>query len=157
MKTMTNQDVTVLHFEISIQAPAQKVYEIMLNEKWYGIWTGPFCPDSHFEGSWEKGSKIRFIGISENGKKGGMIGRITENIPNQFVSIEYTGFVDDDHEITQGPEAEKWIGGIEDYRFLEINGTTLLTVNSTATKEMQDVFLKAWPLALDKLKDICEQ
>jgi hypothetical protein len=39
---------------------------------------------STFEDNWERGSKILFVGIDE---KGGMVSRIADCIPNQFISI----------------------------------------------------------------------
>ncbi|MBD0287509.1 MAG: SRPBCC domain-containing protein, partial [Flavisolibacter sp.] len=87
------QPMEKLHFEITINAPVDKVYTTMLDEKGYREWTVEFNPTSHFIGSWEKGAKIRFIGTDSNGVQGGMVSRIKENIPNQFISIEHLGLL----------------------------------------------------------------
>jgi hypothetical protein len=63
-----------LQFKISIQAPAHKVYDVMLgisNKLNYEQWTALFNPTSTYEGNWNKGSKIRFVGTDEKGEKGG--------------------------------------------------------------------------------------
>ena len=73
-----------LQFKKEINASAQKVYEVMLglNDKsTYEYWTSAFNPTSTYEGSWEKGSKIHFVGTDENGKKGGMVSEVAENKP----------------------------------------------------------------------------
>ena len=74
-----------LQFRVSIHAPVTKVYDLMLGIKsrsTYEQWTSLFNPTSTYEGSWDKGNKILFIGVDEKGEKGGMVSRIAENIPN---------------------------------------------------------------------------
>src|SRR6187200_3788956 len=96
-----------LQFQVRINAPATKVYDVMLglsNKSSYEQWTSLFNPTSTYEGSWIKGSKILFVGIDENGKKGGMVSEIVENTPNRFVSIRHYGLLKDDKEITEGPD-----------------------------------------------------
>lgn len=148
---------TPLHFEIYIDAPVAKVYQTMLDKKHYEEWTAVFNPTSQFEGSWEKGAKIVFLGIDENGSSGGMVGRIKENIPNQFVSIEYTGILQGDKEITSGPEVEGWIGNCENYTYETVNGKTRLAVDLDTNQEFVSYFNETYPKALDKLKSICEK
>lgn len=146
-----------LHFELRINASPEKVYSIMLGEKHYGDWTSVFNPTSHFEGSWEKGSEIRFIGTDKDGKTGGMISKIEENIPNRFVSILHTGIIHDGKEITEGAEIEEWSGAHENYTFEEQNRQTLLKVNLDSNQQFKDYFMETFPKALERLKTICEQ
>lgn len=145
-----------LHFEISINAPADKVYNAMLDESTYREWTAAFNPTSHFEGSWEKGSKIIFIGTDEKGNKGGMVSRVKENIPGKYLSIEHRGILQGDNEITSGPEVEEWAGALENYSFTNVDGNTLLAVDMDSNENFRAYFEETWPKALDKLKAICE-
>jgi uncharacterized protein YndB with AHSA1/START domain len=146
-----------LHYETEIDAPAEKVFRLMLADKTYREWTKLFNPTSHFEGSWEKGSKILFLGSDEHGNEGGMISRIKENIPNRFISIEHYGVIADGKEITTGQEVEKWAGGLENYTFEEKNGKTILSVDTDTTLEYKNYFEETWPKALKKIKEICEE
>lgn len=149
-----------LQFKKDISASAQKVYETMLGLKdksSYEYWTATFNPTSTYEGSWDKGNKILFVGVDENGKKGGMVSEIAENKPADFVSIRHYGFLDGDNEITTGEQVEKWAGGHENYRFQESNGTTTVTVEMDTIEEYEDYFNEKYPVALDKLKEISEQ
>lgn len=149
-----------LKFNVSINASSNKVYDVMLgiNKKsTYEEWTALFNPTSTFEGSWNKGNKILFIGIDEKGEKGGMVSKIAENIPNQFVSIQHYGLLKADKEITEGPEVEKWANGFENYSFEENNGTTVVTVDLDTTEDFLDYMNQTYPKALDKLKEICEK
>ncbi|MBK9331349.1 MAG: SRPBCC domain-containing protein [Ignavibacteria bacterium] len=149
-----------LQFKVSINAPVSKVYDLMLgisNKSTYDQWTSMFHPSSTYEGSWDKGSKILFVGVDEKGEKGGMVSRIAENIPNQFVSIQHYGLLKADKEITEGPEVEKWANGFENYTFEENNGTTTVTVDLDTTEDFVDFMNQTYPKALGKLKEICEK
>jgi len=147
-------------YKISIQAPANKVYDYMLglsNKSNYEQWTALFNPTSSYEGSWEKGAKMRFIGMDEQGKKGGMVSEIADLMPNRFVSIRHYGLVKGENEITEGPEVEKWANGYENYTFVENNGTTSFMVDLDIVEEFADYMNEKYPKALHKLKEICEQ
>lgn len=149
-----------LQFKKEINASAQKVYETMLGLKdkaTYEYWVATFNPTSTFEGSWEKGSKIRFVGTDENGKKAGMVSEIEENKPADFVSIRHYGFLDGDTEVTTGEQVEKWVGGHENYTFEENNGITTVTVDMDTIDEYLDYFNSTYPKAMDKLKEISEK
>jgi hypothetical protein len=149
-----------LQFKKDINASAEKVYNAMLgisNIETYQQWTSEFNPTSTYEGSWEKGTKIYFVGTDEKGKRGGMVSEIADNIPFQFVSIRHYGILDGENEITEGAEVEKWAGGLENYSFEENNGVTTVTVDVDTMDDYIDFFNKTFPKALDKLKEIVEK
>ena len=149
-----------LQFKVSINAAVSMVYDFMLGintKSTYEQWTLVFNPTSTYEGSWDKGTKILFIGVDEKGEKGGMVSRIAENIPNQFVSIQHYGLVKADKEITEGPEVEKWANGFENYTFEENNGITTVTVDLDTSEDFVDYMNQNFPRALDKLKELCEK
>lgn len=149
-----------LQFKVSINAPVTSIYDIMLgisSKSTYEQWTFLFNPTSTYEGGWDKGNKILFVGVDEKGEKGGMVSRIAENIPNRFVSIQHYGLLKGDMEITEGPEVEKWATGFENYTFEENNGTTTVTVDLDTTEDFVSFMKETFPKALDKLKEICEQ
>ena len=149
-----------LQFKVSINAPVTRIYDFMLginSKSTYEQWTSLFNPTSTYEGSWNKGSKILFVGIDENGKKGGMVSEIAENIPNRFVSIRHYGLLKDDKEITEGPDVEKWAGGFENYSFDENDGVTSVSVDVETTGDFVDYMNQTYPKALDKLKELCEK
>ena len=149
-----------IQFKKEINASAKKVYETMLglqDKTTYEQWTAAFNPTSTYEGSWNKGAKIYFIGTDENGKRGGMISEIAENIPSEFVSIKHNGILDGENEITSGEQVEQWAGGHENYRFHENNGVTTVTVEMDTVDDYLDYFNNTYPKALDKLKEISEK
>ncbi|MBC8883709.1 SRPBCC domain-containing protein [Flavobacterium piscinae] len=145
-----------LTYSIAINAKAEKVFSTMIAKATYQQWTAAFNPTSTFEGGWNKGEKIHFIGTDENGKKGGMVSRIAENIPNQFISIHHLGILDGDKEILDGPEVEGWGDALENYSFSENNGVTTVTVEMDTKEDYADYFDGTWPKALAILKELCE-
>jgi uncharacterized protein YndB with AHSA1/START domain len=145
-----------LRFETLIDAPVENVYATMLGHETYRQWTKPFCANSYYTGSWEKGADIRFIGEDENGKTGGMVSRIRENKANSYVSIEHLGMLDGENEITSGPAVDSWAGALENYSFREEDGKTLVVVEMDANEQSKSYFEDTWPKALQQLKAICE-
>ncbi len=131
----------------------------MLGDETYRQWTGAFHEGSYYEGSWDKGSIIRFVSIDDK-KQTGMLGRIAENRPYEFVSIEYLGEIVDGQEDTTSNQAKQWIGAHENYTFSEINGVTTVAVELEGAgidHDMLAMFEGMWPPALDKLKEIAEK
>lgn len=146
-----------LTFEIQIAAPAMQVYETMIADASYRKWTSTFNPTSHYKGNWNKGEKILFIGVDEQGKAGGMVSRIRENNPGEFISIEHLGLLDGDSEITSGPQVEGWAGALEEYRFIAGDQSTTVQVEMDANEDFKAYFESTWPKALEVLKSICEE
>ena len=123
----------------------------------YEQWVALFNPTSTYEGNWNKGSKIVFVGVDEQGEKGGMVSEIVENKENEFISIRHYGLVKGNLEITEGPEVEQWANGFENYTYLEKEGLTTLTVDLDFAEEFADYMNETYPKALLKLKEICEE
>lgn len=144
------------NYKVEIHAPVSKVYDSMIGKETYKQWTAEFNPTSDFEGSWDKGDKILFTGEHE-GKKGGMVAEIAENIPNEYISIRHLGILDGENEITSGPQVEGWAGALENYAFEENNGVTTVSIEVDTNEEYLDYFDATWPKALNKLKEISEK
>jgi L-rhamnose mutarotase len=146
------------HYSISIDAPKEKVWDAMLGQDTYREWASAFNEGGRFEGSWDQGSKILFLGPDpETGKEGGMVSRIKENKPYEFVSIEHLGIMKDGVEDTTSEEARKWTPAYENYTFTEKDGVTEVSVDIDVVEEYADFFNEAWPKALATLKEIAEK
>ncbi len=147
-----------LKFQIRINAPKKKVWDVMLGKKTYEQWTCAFHEGSTYEGTWDKGAIIRFVSEAD-GKATGMLGRIAENKPAELISIEYLGMIVDGKEDTASPEVQVWKGLHEIYRFSENDGVTTLDIELEgmgSNKEMAEMFEGMWPKALEKLKVVAE-
>jgi hypothetical protein len=147
-----------LHFSIVINASREKVWHAMLDDEPYREWTTVFNQGSYYEGSWERGSKILFLGPDpRTGKIGGMVSRIADSRPYEFVSIEHLGLVENGVEDTESEEAKKWAPSYENYTFKEVDGGTEVLVDVDSEESMAEEFSKLWPAALEKLKTIAER
>ena len=141
-----------LQFSIVIKVPRQKVWSKMLDQEGYRSWTADFAAGSYYEGSWEKGEKIRFL-IPDGS---GMISVIAENKPFEFISIKRLEFIKDGVEDTESPQIKAWAPSFENYTFGGIKGGTELKIDLDILPEWEEFMKQAWPKALAKLKQICE-
>jgi hypothetical protein len=148
-----------LHFSTQINAPVDVVSSTMLDKTTYEQWSSVFSPGSSFEGSWQEGSEIRFVGPSPSGDgtMGGMLGVIREHRPHEFVSIEYRGMVIDGVEDTTSDDALTVVGTHENYSFAEADGVTTVTVDIDVDEEYADMFREEWPRALATLTELAEE
>jgi hypothetical protein len=144
------------HYSVVIDAPKEKVWDIMLQDATYRQWTEPFSPGSYFEGRWDQGADIRFLTKNEKGLLDGMISRIRENRPYDFVSIEHIGMVRDGVDDMSSDEIKKWAGAREEYTFRSADGKTEVGVDIDVDDAWADMFKTMWPAALDKLKALAE-
>jgi hypothetical protein len=145
-----------LHFKIDINATKEKVWNTMLEDKTYRIWTEAFMPGSYYKGDWSKGSKMLFLGPGEKGE-GGMVSRIKDNQKYKYISIEHLGVVNEGKEDTTSDAVKSWAGAHENYTFNEKNGTTEILVDLDTVEEYKDMFEGMWPKALKILKDLAEK
>lgn len=147
-----------LHFSMLINAPKDKVWHAMLDDKPYREWTNVFNEGSYYQGSWETGSKILFLGPDPNtGEEGGMVSRIADNKPYEFISIEHLGIVQNGIEDTTSEVARKWAPAFENYTFNDKDGATEVLVDIDTEDEYVPMFNEMWPEALRKLKDLAEK
>lgn len=146
-----------LQFSIHIHAPKEKVWNTMLGETTYPLWTEAFSPGSSYIGSWDEGSEIRFVAPDETGEMG-MISRINENRRYAFLSIEHLGLVKNGNADVTSAEAKEWAGTLENYSFREEDGFTHLVVDLAGNikQEYVQMFEAMWPKALKKLKELAE-
>ncbi|MCD6013781.1 MAG: Activator of Hsp90 ATPase 1 family protein [Flavipsychrobacter sp.] len=142
-----------LQFTTDINAPREKVWKTMLDDATYRQWTTAFSPGSCAITDWKKGSKALFT----DGSGSGMVARIEESIPYEFLSIEHLGEVKDGVEDTTSDRVKQWAGAHENYTFKDNNGGTRLIIDMDITEEFADMFKEMWPNALAKLKEIAEK
>lgn len=136
-----------LHFSITILAPCKVVWDTMLSPETYQQWTTAFCEGSYYEGSWEEGTSIRFLGPSGEG----MNAVIAENVHLQRISIRHLDCFTKDKE---DPITEPTF---ENYTFRDVPGGTELLVDMDCTEAYEAMFQEMWPQALQLLKTLCEK
>jgi hypothetical protein len=146
-----------LHQKIFINAPRARVWDVMLADDTYREWTSAFHPGSYYKGDWSEGSKILFLGPSEESGEGGMVSRIRENRRHEFISVEHLGIVQNGVEDTESAAAKAWAPAYENYTFADSNGGTELTIEMDIQADQKENFEKLWADALSRLKTIAER
>ena len=146
-----------LHYPIQINAPQQKVWDTMLGEDTYKEWSSVFNPDptaeTYMEGSWDEGSDIKFLGKEKDGTVSGMIGKVQESRPGEFISVKYSSEIMRGEENVYSPDELYF----ENYTFNEKDGGTELLVDIDVKDEYKDMFDGMWPKALEVLKQLAEK
>jgi len=140
-------------FKITINAPKEKVWEVLWGETSYPEWTSAFSPSSTVKTNWEKGSKVLFL----DGEGRGMVSTIAEKIPNEFMSFRHLGEVSNGVEDTTSERVQAWAGSMENYTLKGTNGTTELVVDVDVSKDFEEFMSTAFPKALDKVKELAEK
>lgn len=145
--------MTDLHYTIQIDAPREKVWDVMLGDATYREWTEVFMPGSYYQGDWSKGSKMLFLGPSGDGKsEGGMSSVVEDNREHEFISLKYHA------EIHDGVETLLETVGFENYTLEDLDGGTKVSIDLLGLPdEYADMFNDTWPKALEKLKQIAEK
>ncbi|MBZ0202470.1 MAG: SRPBCC domain-containing protein [Ignavibacteria bacterium] len=142
-----------LNFSIEINAPKEKIWNVLLQDETYRKWTSAFCEGSYAEGNWDEGSKMIFT--SQQGE--GMLSRIKLHRPNEIITMEHYGMLKNNVEDLESDEAKKWSGSEETY-ILEPSGSGVkLKVEVDVEDEYAEWFKKAWETALDKVRELSER
>lgn len=141
-------------FKVTINAPRERVWEVLWGDATYPRWTAPFSEGSRAETDWKTGSKVLFL----DGQGYGMVSMIAENIPNEVMSFRHLGTYNNGKEDMDEARKKGWTGAIEHYILQSIEGgKTLLTIDQDMEAENKAQFFEIWPKALEQLKEICEQ
>src|SRR5690348_4411565 len=109
-----------LHYDIDINAPREKVWQILWNDDTYRKWTEAFHPGSFAESDWNEGSKILFLGPDRNG----MVARIAKKVDNEFMSFEHLGELHKGVEDLTSDRVKAFAGAHENYTLKDVNGKT---------------------------------
>lgn len=138
---------------IDINAPKEKVWEVLLKDEYTRNWYSEFSPGSHADTDWKVGSKAIFTDHS----KRGMISRVIANNPAEELAVEYEGFIDNGIEDFESEGAKAMKGGIERYKLSGANGNTHLDIESDMGEPWVETMDKQWDNALQKIKKLAEE
>jgi uncharacterized protein YndB with AHSA1/START domain len=142
-----------LRFSVDVDAPVQRVWDTMLDLGTYREWIGAFHEGSTYEGGWNEGDEIRFLGPNDDGTTSGLFGVIVANRRHEFVSIRYLGDIENDVENRDGAA----VGLHESYSFSEAGGVTTLSVELDVPDEWADDMRAMWGEAILRIKQLAER
>jgi uncharacterized protein YndB with AHSA1/START domain len=146
-----------LHFETTVAAPVEIVWDTMLSRETYAQWTASFSPGSDYEGGWDEGAEIMFFGIEEDGTRGGLVGRVVENRLHEQVSIRFTGQVVNGVVDTESADALALSAYTETYRFSTNGSSTTVTVDTDVEEHEKKELEDGWTVALVRLRELAEE
>lgn len=141
-----------LEFKTSINAPKEKVWNILWNDDSYPKWTSVFAAGSVAKTDWKEGSKVLFL----DGQGSGMVSTIAANKPNEYMSFKHLGVVNNGVEDTESEKVKDWAGAMENYTLKDVGGKTELTVDLDINDAFKDYFENTFPKALEKVKELAE-
>lgn len=143
-----------LRFSTSINAPKEKVWNVLWDENSYRKWTSAFMEGSHaVTDNWKEGTKVLFL----DPKGRGMVSMVAVNKPNEFMSFKHLGEVLNGIEDTTSERVKAWAGAEENYTLKEAGNKTELHIDMDITEEFKDMFINIWPKALENVKQLAEQ
>ncbi len=142
--------MTTVRFATPADLP--RLWELLWGLATYERWTAEFCEGSRFEGSWEQGSRIRFLSPSGDG----VVAEIAESRKDAFISIRHLGFIANGIEDTTSEAVRAWAPAYENYTLQVVPEGTRMVVDQDVAAEWEDHMNQAWPQALGLLKDLCE-
>jgi uncharacterized protein YndB with AHSA1/START domain len=145
--------MTRLTFSTTINAPKEIVWRTLLDDETYRKWTSAFQEGSYAVTDWTPGSKALFLAPDRSG----MVSRIAEHRPNEFLSLEHLGVVKDGVEDTGSAEAKQWSGARENYTLRDDGRHVKLTIEMDTTEDYKKYFADTWPKALAALKELSER
>lgn len=142
-----------LRFETELEAPKEKVWDVLWEDSTYREWTSVFSEGSHAVSDWKEGSKVLFL----SGSGDGMYSRIAKRIPGEFMSFQHIGEISEGKVQPMTDESKEWSGAMENYSLSETNGKTTIEVEIDMMEDHVDYFRKTFPIALEKVKEIAER
>lgn len=142
-----------LNYEIHINAPIQKVWDLLWNPVNYGEWTKFFSPDSHMKTDWTIGGRTYFTDSSGDG----MVSTIKSlNEPTEVV-FSHLGVIKNGIEDTESKEVKDWSGAEEQYFLRAIDeNTTELRAIVHVYSEYEDMMNKGFIKGFEVLKNRAE-
>ena len=142
-----------LRYQIEIDAPAEKVWDILWNEKTYSQWTYYFSPDSNMVTDWEVGGKTYF---TDSSKKNGMVSTIERIEEPKYLIFKHLGEMVNGVEDVDSEKVKAWNGSLEAYYLEENNGKTTLKVELDSNDEFKEMFDNGFKKGLEVIKNLSE-
>ena len=157
MKSLPTQRSNCLmknkEYTIEINAPQDRVWDIMLSKDTYAEWVKGFAENSLFVGEWTQGTHMDFIHPNHGGTRATLdiVDRPHRLQATHIALISKDGSLD-----TTSEFAKTWIGTVEEYILQTENDTTHVTIVMHFHPDYEDMLDKGWKKSLQFLKALCE-
>ncbi len=138
---------------VTINAPRDKVWDVLLRDEYTREWYSEFSPGSHAEGDWNVGDRIAFL----DGSGMGLVGKVMAKEPHERLSIEHQAVIMNGKEERDSEDARKWRGCKENYTLSQEDGKTILTIEQELPEGYVESISKMWDKAAGKIKELSER
>ena len=142
-----------LNYEIIINAPIERIWNLLWNEKSYSEWTQFFMEGSQLKTDWKVNGKTYFLDAAGNG----MVSTISSlNEPTEVI-FRHLGSYKDGVEDTKSRDVAEWSGAEEKYflRSIDENNTELRVITHTM-KNHEEFINTGFHKGLALLKNLAE-
>jgi predicted lactoylglutathione lyase len=146
------KDMETLEFNIEIEAPKERVWEVLWNDETYRQWTSGFCEGTYAKSDWNEGSKIHFL--TPNGE--GMNSIIQSKVINEYMAFKHLSDLKNFEEMPINTASQEWTGAMETYRLTQNNTTTVLDVTMDCIEKYADYFKNTFPKSMEIIKELSE-
>ena len=142
-----------LQYEISIDASAQKVWNVMWDTHTYSQWTRFFSPSSRMQSDWKIGGETLFQDASGDG----MLATIVELEQFKKVIFQQQGILKQGVVDHLSDEAQQWCGGLEKYFLNEVDGVTHLSAQVETSEQYIEIMDRGFQQGFAVIKQLAEQ
>ncbi|NUF84719.1 SRPBCC family protein [Acinetobacter seifertii] len=143
----------ILVYEVEINAPIEKVWNVLWNSETYNAWTKFFAPDSSMRTDWKIGGKTYFL----DGEGNGMVSTIEEMKKPEVLIFKHLGMIKEGQEDLESEEVKVWSGSLEKYYLSQKNDITTLKVEVATLPEYIGMLKSGFIQGFDVVKYIAEQ
>jgi len=144
-----------LSYEIIINAPKEKIWDVLWGSDTYSEWTKFFNPKSAsiMKSDWQVGGKTYFT----NAEGEGMVSTIDSlEKPDQII-FKHLGMVDKEgNEDTESMEVKQWSGCYEKYILIDFDGKTKLHAEVQTEKDWREHMDQGFTKGLEIVKNLSE-
>lgn len=140
-------------YQQQINAPAQKVWNILWNTDTYRQWTAAFAPGSTIASDWKVQGRTRFL----DGKGNGMVSTIRGIREPEELVFEHLGFIENGVEDTTSDAIKEWAGALERYYLKEEGGVTTLEVLVDVDPKYKEMMDNGFIKGLETVKTLAEK
>ena len=143
-----------LSFEIIINAPQQKIWNILWDSKTYGEWTRAFCEGSSLKTDWKVNGKTYFL----DGQGNGMVSTIDSIEEPNHVVFKHLGTYSNGVEDTESMEVKQWSGAFEKYFIINMGeNVNKLHVEMQTEKNYVEMMKNSFHNGLEVVKKLSEE
>ena len=142
-----------LNFSIVINAPLERVWEVLWSDETYRKWTSHFNPGSYMESDWKEGGKTLFL----DAERSGMLSTIKKLDAPRIVEFSHYGELNKGVEDTTSDRVKAYAGAVEKYELEPHNEGTLLKASVQAPEEYEQMMNDGFTKGLHEVKALAEQ